>query len=426
MTLTVGNTTVDVNTAAARKFNFGGKRRGSEVQITKWLIQFDERIIETLQGVVPRTHGRTFLVGASHYGGGQSFLNLRIQVGPSLEAEHMLETLGVPHYTQYIGHERLPRRHRGQAEKFAFAIDLGAGFDFEGASDLCIGFRIDDGNMRYGKTLKAKTRQHTYEEAHVYADAALIGDVASGTGSKVLPFEFMATDGVLRGKLEVILQCGEDTQRADLGGVYSVSPIKKRLRVNSADACRRNDKSHVSRGPYQPEKFHWTPAKGDSGRELKFIFHYAAVLDAEKARAAKKSYTFAKTNYFEQGIPPSLPKQPAQLLRTSLASANPISSQTVSKCSSNTRFQTLFGLQDDCDDDEPMPTKRIKTESADDEASKKTLNEPTPVCDYSTQTITAHSGADLRFRREREKKRAEIRRQLREIELERKLAELDD
>ncbi|KAI7385185.1 hypothetical protein KC336_g18023 [Hortaea werneckii] len=315
-------------------------------------------------------------------------------------------------------------------QKFAFAIDLGAGFDFEGASDLCIGFRIDDGNMRYGKTLKAKTRQHTYEEAHVYADAALIGDVASGTGSKVLPFEFMATDGVLRGKLEVILQRGRETNRDFLEMLSPNLPksLKARIRnvLTSVAYTPRNDKSHVSRGPYQPEKFHWTPAKGDSGRELKFIFHYAAVLDAEKARAAKKSYTFAKTNYFEQGIPPSLPKQPAQLLRTSLASANPISSQTVSKCSMNTRFQTLFGLQDDCDDDEPMPTKRIKTESADDEASKKTLNEPTPVCDYSTQTITAHSGADLRFRREREKKRAEIRRQLREIELERKLAELDD
>ncbi|RMY90693.1 hypothetical protein D0861_03541 [Hortaea werneckii] len=322
-------------------------------------------------------------------------------------------------------------------QKYAFAFDLGAGFDFEGASDLCIGFRIDDGNMRYAKTLKAKTRQHTYEEAHVYADAALIGDVASRTESKVLPFEFMATDG------------GEDTQRADLGGVYSVSPIKKRLRVNSADACRRNDKSHVSRGPYQPEKFHWTPAKGDSGRELKFIFLYAAALDAEKARAAKvillcmpstregftgisnqpawqKSYTFAKTNYFEQGIPPSLPKQPAQLSQTKPTSADPRSSQWISKCFSNNGFQTLFGLQDDCDDDEPMPSKRIRTELQTQETPEKISKEPTSVSESSIHDTTANGAIGLRAQREREKKRAEIRRQLREIELERKLAELED
>lgn len=66
-----------------------------------------------------------------------------------------------------------------------------------------------------------------------------------------------------------------------------MSLIKKHVRLNPADASRHNDKSHISRGPYQPEKFHWTPAKGNSGRELKFIFHYAAALDAEKATYAK-------------------------------------------------------------------------------------------------------------------------------------------
>ena len=80
-------------------------------------------------------------------------------------------------------------------QKYAFAINLGASFEFDGASDLCIGFRINDGSMRYGKTVKARTRQHRYDEAHLYADATLIADEASGTESKVLPFEFMATDG---------------------------------------------------------------------------------------------------------------------------------------------------------------------------------------------------------------------------------------
>ncbi|KAI7191464.1 hypothetical protein KC363_g3839 [Hortaea werneckii] len=315
-------------------------------------------------------------------------------------------------------------------QKYAFAFDLGAGFDFEGASDLCIGFRIDDGNMRYAKTLKAKTRQHTYEEAHVYADAALIGDVASRTESKVLPFEFMATDGVLRGKLEVILQRGRETNRDFLEMLSPNLPksLKARIRnvLTSVAYTPRNDKSHVSRGPYQPEKFHWTPAKGDSGRELKFIFLYAAALDAEKARAAKKSYTFAKTNYFEQGIPPSLPKQPAQLSQTKPTSADPRSSQWISKCFSNNGFQTLFGLQDDCDDDEPMPSKRIRTELQTQETPEKISKEPTSVSESSIHDTTANGAIGLRAQREREKKRAEIRRQLREIELERKLAELED
>ncbi|KAI7510034.1 hypothetical protein KC347_g4672 [Hortaea werneckii] len=257
-------------------------------------------------------------------------------------------------------------------QKYAFAFDLGAGFDFEGASDLCIGFRIDDGNMRYAKTLKAKTRQHTYEEAHVYADAALIGDVASRTESEVLPFEFMATDGVLRGKLEVILQRGRETNRDFLEMLSPNLPksLKARIRnvLTSVAYTPRNDKSHVSRGPYQPEKFHWTPAKGDSGRELKFIFLYAAALDAEKARAAK----------------------------------------------------------DDCDDDEPMPSKRIKTELQTQETPEKISKEPTSVSESSIHDTTANGAIGLRAQREREKKRAEIRRQLREIELERKLAELED
>ncbi|OTA38391.1 hypothetical protein BTJ68_01798 [Hortaea werneckii EXF-2000] len=131
--------------------------------------------------------------------------------------------------------------------------------------------------------------------------------------------------------------------------------------------------------PYQPERFHWTPSKGDSGRELKFIFHYAAVLDAEKARAAKKSYVFGKANSFEQGIPPSLPKEPAPLFQTKLPSATPQHTQGASKCVKGSGFQTIFGLQDDCDDEEPMPSKRIKTEPVDHEASKKTPNEPTSV-----------------------------------------------
>lgn len=79
-------------------------------------------------------------------------------------------------------------------QKYAFTVNLGASFGFEGASDLCIGFRINGGNMRYGKTLKARTRQHRYDEARLYADAT-VEDEASGTESKVLPFEFMATDG---------------------------------------------------------------------------------------------------------------------------------------------------------------------------------------------------------------------------------------
>lgn len=80
-------------------------------------------------------------------------------------------------------------------QRYAFAINVGAAFDFEGASDLCIGFRIDDGNMRYGKTLKAKTHQHTYEEAHVYADAALAEDGVSEMEVRILPLEFMVADG---------------------------------------------------------------------------------------------------------------------------------------------------------------------------------------------------------------------------------------
>ena len=80
-------------------------------------------------------------------------------------------------------------------QKYAFAINLGASFEFDGASDLCIGFRINDGSMRYGMTLKVRTRQYRYDEAHLYADATLIADEASGTESKVIPFEFMATGG---------------------------------------------------------------------------------------------------------------------------------------------------------------------------------------------------------------------------------------
>ncbi|KAI6800708.1 hypothetical protein KC361_g2194 [Hortaea werneckii] len=261
-------------------------------------------------------------------------------------------------------------------QKHAFAFDLGAGFDFEGASDLCIGFRIDDGNMRYAKTLKAKTRQHTYEEAHVYADAALIGDVASRTESKVLPFEFMATDGVKSSVFtfqvpwtQLILLHFHTSATWKAGG-DSATCLKARIRnvLTSVAYTPRNDKSHVSRGPYQPEKFHWTPAKGDSGRELKFIFLYAAALDAEKARAAK----------------------------------------------------------DDCDDDEPMPSKRIKTELQTQETPEKISKEPTSVSESSIHDTTANGAIGLRAQREREKKRAEIRRQLREIELERKLAELED
>ncbi|KAI7245348.1 hypothetical protein KC343_g1466 [Hortaea werneckii] len=203
---------------------------------------------------------------------------------------------------------------------------------------------------------------------------------------------------------------------------------KARIRnvLTSVAYTSHNGKSHVSRGPYQPERFHWTPSKGDSGRELKFIFHYAAVLDAEKAKAAKKSYAFAKVNYFEQGIPPSLPKEPTPLFQPKLQSTTPQYSQSASKCVRGSGIQTLSGLQDDCDDEEPMPSKPIKTEPVDHEESKKTPNEPTSVSGSSTQGIAASSVADLRAQREREKKRAEIRRQLREIELERKLAELDD
>ncbi|RMY65765.1 hypothetical protein D0863_08894 [Hortaea werneckii] len=219
---------------------------------------------------------------------------------------------------------------------------------------------------------------------------------------------------------------GEESECADLGGVYPVSLTKKHLRLNPADARRHNGKSHVSRGPYQPERFHWTPSKGDSGRELKFIFNYSALLDAEKAKAAKKSYIFTKVNSFEQGVPASLAKEATQLLQTKLASATPTSQNNAFKWARASGLQTPFGLQEDCDDEEPMPTKRIKTEPVDHEASKKTLNEPTSVSGSSTQSTAGHSAAGTRAQREREKKRAEIKRQLREIELERKLAELDD
>ncbi|KAI7271843.1 hypothetical protein KC345_g7182 [Hortaea werneckii] len=274
-------------------------------------------------------------------------------------------------------------------QKYAFAINLGAGFDFEGASDLCIGFRTDGGDVRYGKTLKSRTNQHRYTEAHVYADAALIGDEVSRTEVKVLPFEFMATDGVLRGKLEVIMQHGKENNRDFLEILSPNLPKRPKARtrtvLTSVAYTAHNDKSHVSRGPYQPEKSHWTPAKGDSGRELKFIFHYAAVLCRE-GKSCKDAFKWARAS----------------------------------------GFQTSSGLHDDCDDEEPMPTKRIKTEPADYEAFEKAPNEPTPVSEYSTQRITGNSIAELGMRREREKKKAEIRRQLREIELERKLAELED
>ncbi|KAI6834163.1 hypothetical protein KC332_g11828 [Hortaea werneckii] len=237
--------------------------------------------------------------------------------------------------------------------------------------------------MRYGKTLKAKTHQHTYEEAHVYADAALAEDGVSEMEARILPLEFMVADGLLRGKLEVILQRGKETNRNFLEMLSPNVPKSPKARnrnvLTSVAYTPHNGKSHVSRGPYQPERFHWTPSKGDSGRELKFIFHYAAVLDAEKARAAKKSYVFGKANSFEQGIPPSLPKEPAPLFQTKLPSATPQHTQGASKCVKGSGFQTIFGLQDDCDDEEPMPSKRIKTEPVDHEASKKTPNEPTSV-----------------------------------------------
>ncbi|KAI7316237.1 hypothetical protein KC315_g10846 [Hortaea werneckii] len=315
-------------------------------------------------------------------------------------------------------------------QKYAFAINLGAGFDFEGASDLCISFRIDHGNMRYGKTLKARTLQHTYEEAHVYADAALASDGVSEMESKVLPFEFVLTDGVLRGKLEVVLQRGKEYQRDLLEMLSPNLPKSPKARIRnvltSAAYTPHNEKSHVSRGPYQPENFHWTPAKGDAGRERKFVFHYAAVLDAGKATYAKKTFTFARTKSFEQSMPPSLPKEPAQLFQTKLASGTPSSSQSAFNCVRGSGFQTLFDSQDDCDDEEPMPTKRIKTEPAVQETPKETPNEPNSLSGSNNSSLTAKSVAGLRAQREREKKRAEIRRQLREIELERKLAELDD
>ncbi|KAI7545681.1 hypothetical protein KC331_g6071 [Hortaea werneckii] len=306
-------------------------------------------------------------------------------------------------------------------QKYAFAINLGASFEFDGASDLCIGFRINDGSMRYGKTVKARTRQHRYDEAHLYADATLIADEASGTESKVLPFEFMATDGVLCGKLEVVLQRGKEYQRDFLEMLSPNLPKGPKARIRnmltSVAYTRHNDKSTTSRGPYHAEKFHWTPAKGNAGRELKFVFHYAAALDAKKAVYAKKTFTFARAKSFEQSTPPSLPKEPAQLLQTKLASATPRygSSSVIS-----------YGLQEDCDDEERMPTKRIKTEPADHEASKKAPSETTSVSESKTLSTTINSVAGLRAQREREKRRAEIRRQLREIELERKLAELED
>ncbi|KAI6861246.1 hypothetical protein KC343_g3496 [Hortaea werneckii] len=315
-------------------------------------------------------------------------------------------------------------------QKYAFAINVGAAFDFEGASDLCIGFRTDGGDVRYGKTLKSRTSRHRYNEAHVYADATLIGDEVSRTEFKVLPFEFIATDGVLRGKLEVILQRGKETNRDFLEMLspnLAKSP-KARIRdvLTSVAYTPHEGKSHVSRGPYQPERFHWTPSKGDSGRELKFIFNYSALLDAEKAKAAKKLYIFTKVNSFEQGVPASLAKEPTQLLQTKLASATPTSQNNAFKWARASGLQTPCGLQEDCDDEESMPTKRIKTEPTDHEAFEKAPDKPTSVFEYSTKRITGNSVADLRMRREREKKKAEIKRQLREIELERKLAELDD
>ncbi|KAI7216760.1 hypothetical protein KC333_g4645 [Hortaea werneckii] len=306
-------------------------------------------------------------------------------------------------------------------QKYAFAINLGASFDFEGASDLCIGFRIDDGDMGYGKTLKAGPRQPRYDEAHLYADATLIGDGASGTESKVLPFEFVLTDGVLRGKLEVILQRGKETNRDFLEMLSPNLPKSPKARIRNVLTAvaytRHDDKSTTSRGPNSAEKFHWTPAKGNAGRELKFVFHYAAALDAKKVVYAKKTFTFARAKSFEQCTPPSLPKEPAQFFQTKLASAIP-------RYGSSSAMS--YGLQDDCDDEEPMPTKRIKMEPAVHEIPKETPKEPNSVFGSSSSSLTANSVAGLRAQREREKKRAEIRRQLREIELERKLAELDD
>ncbi|RMY97498.1 hypothetical protein D0862_08037 [Hortaea werneckii] len=315
-------------------------------------------------------------------------------------------------------------------QKYAFAINLGASFDFEGASDLCIGFRINGGNMRYGKTLKARTRQHRYDEAHLYADATLVEDEASGTESKVQPFEFIATDGVLRGKLEVILQRGKETHRDFLEMLSPNLPKSPKARIRNvltyAAYTRHNDKSTTSRGPHHAEKFHWIPAKDNAGRELKFVFYYAAVLDAGKATYANKTFTFARAKSSEQSMPPSLPKEPAQLFQTKLASVTSSSLQSALNCARDSGFQALFGLQDDRDDEEPMPTKRIKTEPAVQETPKETPTEPNSVPGSSTHRTTASSVAGLRVQREREKKRAEIRRQLREIELERKLAELDD
>ncbi|RMZ17724.1 hypothetical protein D0860_00294 [Hortaea werneckii] len=189
--------------------------------------------------------------------------------------------------------------------------------------------------MRYGKTLKAKTHQHTYEEAHVYADAALAEDGVSEMEARILPLEFMVADGRESFAFNLLPE-GEESECADLGGVYPVSLTKKHLRLNPADACRHNGKSH-------------------------------------------KSYVFGKANSFEQGIPPSLPKEPAPLFQTKLPSATPQHTQGASKCVKGSGFQTIFGLQDDCDDEEPMPSKRIKTEPVDHEASKKTPNEPTSV-----------------------------------------------
>ncbi|RMY12474.1 hypothetical protein D0867_07752 [Hortaea werneckii] len=260
-----------------------------------------------------------------------------------------------------------------------------------------------------------------YDEAHLYADATLIADEASGTESKVLPFEFMATDGVLRGKLEVILQRGKEAHRDFLEMLPPNLPKSPKARIRNvltyAAYTQHNDKSNTSRGPYHAEKFHWTPAKGNAGRELKFVFHYAAVLDAGKATYANKTFTFARAKSFEQSMPPSLPKEPAQLFQTKLASATP---RYGSSC------ELSYGLQDDCEDEEPVLTKRIKTEPAVQETPKETPNEPNSVSGSRNSSLTANSVAGLRAQREREKKRAEIRRQLREIELERKLAELDD
>ncbi|GAB1737986.1 hypothetical protein NU219Hw_g2498t1 [Hortaea werneckii] len=315
-------------------------------------------------------------------------------------------------------------------QKYAFTINLGASFGFEGASDLCIGFRINGGNIRYGKTLKARTRQHRYDEAHLYADATLVEDEASGTESKVLPFEFIATDGVLHGKLEVILQRGKETHRDFLEMLSPNLPKSPKARIRNvltyAAYARHNDKSTTSRGPYHAEKFHWIPAKGNAGRELKFVFYYAAVLDAGKATYANKTFTFAVAKSSEQSMPPSLPKEPAQLFQTKLASVTSRSLQSALNCARGSGFRTPFDSQDDCDDEEPMPTKRIKTEPAVQETPTATPTQPNSVPGSSTHRITANNVAGLRAQREREKKRAEIGRQLREIELERKLAELDD